>query len=1143
MPTASLSVQRRRPVASTGPATASTTTPTVGPTTAVQTVIYAYDNLNRLDSQTDAVGNDWSYGYDAASRLTSRTDAKSQVTSYSYNKRTELTTINYPTGTTDVDLTYDDVGNRTQMDDDTGITAYVYDALNRLTSVTFPGSRAVAYAYDEVGNRETITYLGGSDEVTYAYDAANNLTTVTDWDTNETAYSYDNTGRLTATTLENDVVGSYQYDSADRLTGIVWKDASGGVLESVKYVLDAVGNRQQRFSRHLSGRATDSYSSLILGDSPVGYWRLGETAGDAQDSTANDNDGTVTIGAGKRAALGLVASDTDRSTQFDGLDAQVVISDAAVLQNIFDGGGTVEAVINPLSDGGLNDGHIVRKNPWILFVDADDGTNYSLKFHYYHSTTSGVWVTGVQFPLGEPAHVAVVYDADSVSNDPTLYVNGVPYTVGDGLTESSIPAGIRNSDEGYALYISNRPCCGGNVAFDGRIDEVALYSATVSQATIAQHAFQARQRYDSLVSKDVPVAYWRLGETSGNAIDISGNGNDGTVTIGAGAYDADSLVEGESDGSMEFDGAATSINVPADAAVDDVFDGGGTVEFIVNLDSDGERSVGRIISKNHWDLLTFNEADGKVAFGFQHVFSTTGGRWDTDVDIPLNQTVHVAIVYNHDSAANDPIIYIDGQPRTVGDGLTESQTPIGLQLGDSVYDLVIGDNGANSTTDGRLDEIAFYGTALSAAAIQRHVGQGEQYDNLYRLVEVGYNDAAGHEVVGYTYDAVGNRVTLSDNDGAARYAYDAADRLTSVTPAGQTAVTYTWDDNGNLTARGSDSFSWDAEDRLTSATVNSATTTFGYNGDGLRDSRTFNSNTTTFTWDVNRSIPQVMDDEDAQYTYGLGRIAKLEAPSIEGSGTYLYLGDGLGSTVKLMDGSSVIHDTEYDAFGEVRTEITNPITNEFKFTGEQVDGSTGLQYLRARYYDPAIGRFISSDPLSGALFKPGMQHKYAYGLNNPIVATDPLGLQACIESCQNTIDCSVTGRADDPYKYACVNVKWNVNPDDTKTLYEVCYSGSNGGTRGSWNLTHLQIWEQGQQTSQHGIGAGGADTTRNRIGCTDLSVTVSSDAVIDACFTYNKPDESPNPMTGRPDSPASTRTEGFQVRLEDGSSFPGVGRC
>jgi YD repeat-containing protein len=59
-------------------------------------------------------------------------------------------------------------------------------------------------------------------------------------------------------------------------------------------------------------------------------------------------------------------------------------------------------------------------------------------------------------------------------------------------------------------------------------------------------------------------------------------------------------------------------------------------------------------------------------------------------------------------------------------------------------------------------------------------------------------------------------------------------------------------ENGNLTARGADSFAWDAADRLVSATVDSATTTFAYNGDGLRASLTFDSNTTTFTWDVNR---------------------------------------------------------------------------------------------------------------------------------------------------------------------------------------------------------------------------------------------------------------------------------------------------
>ena len=67
--------------------------------------------------------------------------------------------------------------------------------------------------------------------------------------------------------------------------------------------------------------------------------------------------------------------------------------------------------------------------------------------------------------------------------------------------------------------------------------------------------------------------------------------------------------------------------------------------------------------------------------------------------------------------------------------------------------------------------------------------------------------------------------------GTTQYAHDAADRITSVTPPGESPIAYTWNDNGTLTARGSDTFNWDAADRLVSATVD--------------------SNTTTFTWDVN----------------------------------------------------------------------------------------------------------------------------------------------------------------------------------------------------------------------------------------------------------------------------------------------------
>ncbi len=108
--------------------------------------------------------------------------------------------------------------------------------------------------------------------------------------------------------------------------------------------------------------------------------------------------------------------------------------------------------------------------------------------------------------------------------------------------------------------------------------------------------------------------------------------------------------------------------------------------------------------------------------------------------------------------------------------------------------------------------------------------------DLYRLTGVTYGN--GDDVT-YTYDGVGNRTTMVTGAGTTQYAYDAADRISSVTPPGASAITYTWDDNGTLTARGSDSFGWDAAERLTSATVDSLSSSSVYNGDGLRDSVTY----------------------------------------------------------------------------------------------------------------------------------------------------------------------------------------------------------------------------------------------------------------------------------------------------------------
>jgi YD repeat-containing protein len=109
------------------------------------------------------------------------------------------------------------------------------------------------------------------------------------------------------------------------------------------------------------------------------------------------------------------------------------------------------------------------------------------------------------------------------------------------------------------------------------------------------------------------------------------------------------------------------------------------------------------------------------------------------------------------------------------------------------------------------------------------------YDDLYRLTSVTH---PGPATTTYDFDAFGNRTEMVVGAASTTSDYDDADRLTEVTPPSPASpISYTWDDNGDLTARGSDSFSWDYEDRMVSATVNSVTTTFAYRGDGLRDSR------------------------------------------------------------------------------------------------------------------------------------------------------------------------------------------------------------------------------------------------------------------------------------------------------------------
>jgi len=250
------------------------------------------------------------------------------------------------------------------------------------------------------------------------------------------------------------------------------------------------------------------------------------------------------------------------------------------------------------------------------------------------------------------------------------------------------------------------------------------------------------------------------------------------------------------------------------------------------------------------------------------------------------------------------------------------------------------------------------------------------YDRLSRLTAA--TDSAGGR--SYTYDPVGNRLTKVDG-GTTTYIYDRADRMTA---AG--AVSVTVDASGNLVAKGSDTFGFDQANRLRTATVAGATETYLYDGDGRRFSRQVGTNPAIrYTSDLSGDLATTLADGSRKYVYGVGL-----AYAVMGSAAEIYHTDRLGSVRALTDATAAVTATyRVDEWGR-SVATTGSSSQPYTYTGEPRD-ATGLTYLRTRYFDPDVGRFLSRDTWPGAPGAPQTQDRYAYVGNNPVSATDPTG--------------------------------------------------------------------------------------------------------------------------------------------------------
>jgi|CXWL01.1.fsa_nt_gi RHS repeat-associated protein len=180
-------------------------------------------------------------------------------------------------------------------------------------------------------------------------------------------------------------------------------------------------------------------------------------------------------------------------------------------------------------------------------------------------------------------------------------------------------------------------------------------------------------------------------------------------------------------------------------------------------------------------------------------------------------------------------------------------------------------------------------------------------------------------------------------------------------------------------------YAYDSANRLVEVSNQSSVSSYQYNGLGDRLSQTVDGIATDYTLDLNTGLTQVLYDGTTTYAYGLGRIAQTDTT------TEYFLGDALGSVRQMTDSTGEITFAQtYDPYGTV-TSTSGLSHTDYGFTGESYSPSTQLTYLRARYYDPAEGRFTSRDTWGGDARRPLSLNRWGYVEGNPINAIDPSG--------------------------------------------------------------------------------------------------------------------------------------------------------
>jgi len=947
---------------------------------------YDYDPEGRLIKTTNPLNQITRYQYDATGKLLAKTDPSGHTTTYIYDKSGMLLQIINPLNNRTT-FSYDNVYNLIETIDSLGNkTIYTYDENNNMATITDAFGSVITNTYDSknrlvritdaLGNIITNTYdefdnlLSNSNKrgqtSYFTYDSNNNLITVTDALGNDTTNTYDKKNRLIEVVDPQNKTESYTYDEMDNLLSTT--DSSGNTTintydknNNLATVKDALGN--------ITSYAYDQKNRLIKVTDPKGNCTA--YTYDEMDNiiSTTDASGNTTIKTYDEA--GRLHKITDEegyvtTYTYDPLGKLLTVKDP--LNNItttsYDANGNLIA----FSDAtGFTTTH--SYDALGRLITTKDALGNTTKYSYDASgrntsiTDSNNNTTLFTYdPMGKILSstnaqgntTSYKYDAmDNLIEVMDAAANKTIYTYDSMSRLIKTSDRLNNNREnkydavGNLIRIKDEM---GNTTFFA-YDKVGNYIRT-TDANGNSIINEYDENYNLIKTTDLN------GNTTTYEYDVLNRLTKETNSLGH------SIIQ-----SYNPRGLLSSITNSKNQTISYEYDANGRLIKEIFPDS----SIEYVLDSNGNTIETIHEVNQKTKFSYDrlHRLISRTDAFGKTVKYTYTSTGHI-----------ENVIYSDN--RTVHytyDNSDRMQTVTDWDGRKTIYEY--------STTDQLIKTILPDGSIVKIT-----------YDNGNRLIK--YEDTKDNVTISrfdYTLNSIGNQIEVSAilpllpvfTGYENTFIYNSANQLIQ-----KDSDTYTFDANGNMTERKVNGniqrLTYDPMNRLKSI----GNTNYTYDADDLRITKDDNGVVNHFTHDINWPLTHIIEEFDeegtitARYVYGLGLISREDI-----SGDYkVYHFDSNGSTIALTDENGMIADRyAYDPFGKLLTKegvTPNPFIYNGRY-GVVYDGNN-LYYMRARYYDAEIKRFIQQDTVKGDFKNPQSLNQYAFVNGNPINMVDPLGL-------------------------------------------------------------------------------------------------------------------------------------------------------